>query len=64
MNFVLTPIYDQSDNTIVSDTKQSSPNETTDDCNDMVITNKPAVISSVDTKRMNKTVECPKCGKV
>ena len=63
MNFVLTPIDDQSDNTNVHDIKQSSPNETNDEYNDMAISNKEPIVSSVDKKRLNKTVECQKCGK-
>ena len=63
MNFVLTPIDDQSDNTIVHDAKQSSPNETNDEYNDMVISNKEPIVSSVNKKRLNKTTNCPKCGK-
>ena len=65
MNFVLSPVYDQSNNSIVPDTKESSPNENehNDDYNEMVTTNKTDAVSSVDKKRMNKTVQCPKCGK-
>ena len=63
MNFVLTPIDDQSDNTNVHDAKQSILNETNDEYNDMVISNKEPIVSSVNKKRLNKTVECPKCGK-
>ena len=65
MNFVLQPIYDESDNTITRDIKQSTPNENehTDDYNDMVVSNKEPIVSSIDKKRLNKTVECPKCGK-
>ena len=65
MNFVLSPVYDQSNNSIVPDTKESSPNENehNDDYNEMITINKTDVVSSVDKKRMNKTVQCPKCGK-
>ena len=65
MNFVLQPIYDESDNTITRDIKQSTPNENehTDDYNDMITSNKEPIVSSVDKKRLNKTVECPKCNK-
>ena len=65
MNFVLSPVYDQSNNSIVPDTKESSPNENehNDDYNEMITINKTDVVSSVDTKRMNKTMVCPKCGK-
>ena len=65
MNFVLSPVYDQSNNSIVPDTKESSPNENdhNDDYNEMITVNKINVVSSVDKKRMNKSVECPKCGK-
>ncbi len=65
MNFTLKSIYDQSDNSIVHDTKESSPNENehNDDYNEMITINKTDVVSSVDTKRMNKTMVCPKCGK-
>ena len=65
MNFTLQQIYDESDNTITRDIKQSTPNENehTDDYNDMITSNKEPVISSIDKKRMNKTAECPKCGK-
>ena len=60
MNFVLSPVYDQSNNSI-----ESSPNENdyNDDYNEMITVNKINVVSSVDKKRMNKSVECPKCGK-
>ena len=65
MNFTLHPIYDESDNTITRDIKQSTPNENehTDDYNDMITSNKEPIVSSVDKKRLNKTVECPKCNK-
>ena len=63
MNFVLQPIYDESDNTITRDIKQSTPNETNDNYNDMVVSNKEPIVSSIDKKRLNETVECPKCGK-
>ena len=65
MNFVLSPVYDQSNNSIAHDTKESSPNENdhNDDYNEMITVNKINVVSSVDKKRMNKSVECPKCGK-
>ena len=63
MNFVLTPIDDQYNNTIVPDTKESTPNETNDEYNDMVTANKEPITSSVDKKRMNKTTNCPRCGK-
>ena len=65
MNFTLKSIYDQSDNSIVHDTKESSPHENdhNDDYNEMITVNKINVVSSVDTKRMNKTMVCPKCGK-
>ena len=63
MNFVLTQIDDQSDNTIVHDAKQFTPNETNDEYNDMVISNKEPIVSSVNKKRLNKTVECQKCNK-
>ena len=63
MNFVLIPIDDQSDNTNVHDIKQSSPNETNDEYNDMVISNKEPIVSSVNKKRLDKTVECQKCNK-
>ena len=63
MNFVLQPIYDESDNTITSDIKQSTPNESVDNYNDMVTLNKEPIVSSVDAKRLNKTTNCLKCGK-
>ena len=63
MNFTLQSIYDESDNTIAPDTKQSTPNETNDNYNDMVLSNKEPSVSSVDAKRLNKTTNCPKCGK-
>ena len=65
MNFVLSPVYDQSNNSIVPDTKESSPNENehNDDYNEMITINKTDVVSSVDKKRLNKVVSCPKCGK-
>ena len=63
MNFVLQPIYDESDNTIPRDINQSTPNETNDNYNDMITSNKEPIVSSVDAKRLNKTVECPKCNK-
>ena len=63
MNFTLHPIYDESDNTIPRDINQSTPNEIHDNYNDMVISNKEPIVSSVDAKRLNKTVECPKCNK-
>ena len=65
MNFVLQSIYDESDNTIAPDTKQSTPNENehTDDYNDMITSNKEPIVSSVNKKRMNKTTNCLKCGK-
>ena len=65
MNFTLQQIYDESDNTITRDIKQSAPNENehTDDYNDMVLSNKEPIVSSVDAKRLNKTTNCPKCGK-
>ena len=65
MNFVLQPIYDESDNTITRDIKQSTPNENehTDDYNDMITSNKEPIVSSVNKKRMNKTTNCLKCGK-
>ena len=63
MNFVLQSIYDESDNTIAPDTKQSTPNEINDNYDDMVTSNKEPSVSSVDKKRMNKTTNCPKCGK-
>ena len=63
MNSTLQQIYDESDNTITRDIKQSTPNETNDEYNDMVISNKEPIVSSVNKKRLNKTVECPKCGK-
>ena len=65
MNFVLQPIYDESDNIITRDIKQPAPNENehTDDYDDMVLSNKEPIVSSIDKKRLNKTVECPKCGK-
>ena len=65
MNFVLSPVYDQSNNSIAHDTKEAIPNENehNDDYNEMITINKTDVVSSVDKKRMNKTVQCPKCGK-
>ena len=63
MNFTLQSIYDESDNTIAPDTKQSTPNEINDNYDDMVTSNKEPSVSSVDKKRMNKSTNCPKCGK-
>ena len=63
MNFVLQPIYDESDNTITHDIKQSTPNENEHTYDYMVLSNKEPIESSVDTKRLNKTTNCPKCGK-
>ena len=63
MNFILQPIYDESDHTIPPNIKQSTPNETNDNYDDMVLSNKEPIVSSVDKKRLNKTVECPKCNK-
>ena len=63
MNFTLQQIYDESDNTITRDIKQSTPNEMTDNYNDMITSNKEPVISSIDKKRLNKTNNCPKCNK-
>ena len=63
MNFTLQSIDDQSDNTNVHDIKQSTPNEINDEYNDMVISNKEPITSSVDKKRLNKTTNCPKCNK-
>ena len=63
MNFTLQPIYDESDNIIPRDINQSAPNETNDNYNDMVISNKEPIMSSVDAKRLNKTTNCLKCGK-
>ena len=63
MNFVLQPIYDESDNTIAPNIKQSTPTEINDNYDDMVTSNKEPSVSSVDKKRMNKSTNCPKCGK-
>ena len=63
MNFVLQPIYDESDHTITRDIKQPAPNEINDNYDDMVTSNKEPSVSSVDKKRMNKSTNCPKCGK-
>ena len=61
----MSPVYDQSNNSIAHDTKEAIPNENehNDDYNEMITINKTDVVSSVDTKRMNKTMVCPKCGK-
>ena len=63
MNFTLQQICDESDNTITHNIKQSTPNESNDDYNDMATLNKEPIVSSVDKKRLNKTVVCSKCNK-
>ena len=60
---MLQPIYDESDNIIPRDINQSTPNETNDNYNDMITSNKEPIVSSVDAKRLNKNTECPKCNK-
>ena len=42
---------------------QDTNDETNDDYNEMVTTNKQPITTSVDKKRLNKVVSCPKCGK-
>ena len=42
---------------------QEKNDETNDDYNEMVTTNKQPITTSVDKKRLNKTVICPKCNK-
>ena len=42
---------------------QDKNEETNDDYNEMVTTNKQPITTSVDKKRLNKVVICPKCNK-
>ena len=65
MNFILTPIYDQPNNTSKPDTKESSPkeNEHNDDYNDMITPIKQPITTSVDKQRLNEIVVCPQCNK-
>ena len=56
MNFTLV------ETNMISDI-QDKNDETNDDYNEMVTTNKQPITSSVDKKRLNKTVICPKCNK-
>ena len=42
---------------------QDKNEETNDDYNEMVTTNKQPITTSVDKKRLNKIVICPKCTK-
>ena len=56
MNFTLV------ETNMISDI-QDKNEETIDDYNEMVTANKIDVVSSVDKKRLNKIVICPKCNK-
>ena len=57
MNFTLV------ETNMISDIQDKNENDHNDDYNEMITINKIDVVSSVDTKRMNKTMVCPKCGK-
>ena len=56
MNFTLV------ETNMISDI-QDKNDETNDDYNEMVTTNKQPITTSVDKKRLNKIVICPKCNK-
>ena len=56
MNFTLV------ETNMISDI-QVKNDETNDDYNEMVTTNKQPITTSVDKKRLNKVVSCPKCNK-
>ena len=56
MNFTLV------ETNMISDIQEKNE-ETNDDYNEMVTTNKQPITTSVDKKRLNKTVICPKCNK-
>ena len=56
MNFTLV------ETNMISDI-QDKNDETNDDYNEMVTTNKQPITTSVDKKRLNKIVSCPKCNK-
>ena len=47
---------------MISDIQEKNE-ETNDDYNEMVTTNKQPITTSVDKKRLNKTVICTKCNK-
>ena len=56
MNFTLV------ETNMISDIQEKN-DETNDDYNEMVTINKQPITTSVDKKRLNKVVSCPKCGK-
>ena len=56
MNFTLV------ETNMISDIQEKN-DETNDDYNEMVTTNKQPITTSVDKKRLNKVVICPKCNK-
>jgi len=56
MNFTLV------ETNMISDIQEKN-DETNDDYNEMVTINKQPITTSVDKKRLNKTVICPKCNK-
>ena len=56
MNFTLV------ETNMISDIQEKNE-ETNNDYNDMVSSNKEPITSSVNKKRLNKTTNCPRCGK-